>query len=211
MSTLRSAFRTLSLAGAVTALAVAGDNTNQNDSMRLAVVSGAVSFVVNTNVPAVSIKGKSTALKAQVNAHRGGDGLHIEHIQAVVPIKTLQTGMGVRDEHMRKYIFTTPDGQTPDMTFEAENVNCPAGAQVTCSITGNLSIRGVARPFATPVKVREDGDGFKVSGESTLKLSDYGIEQPRQFGVKTDNNVQVHLEFTAKPGRVEVSLAGGAR
>src|SRR4051812_47159357 len=198
------------LFGALAGIAAAAPGSD-GSLVRLSVTEGSASFVASTNVPAVSVKGKSNAVTATVTLRRSNQTLLIEHVEAAVPVKTLQTGMGVRDEHMRKYIFTTPDGQTPDMTFEAENVNCPAGAQVTCSITGNLSIRGVARPFATPVKVREDGDGFKVSGESTLKLSDYGIEQPRQFGVKTDNNVQVHLEFTAKPGRVEVSLAGGAR
>jgi hypothetical protein len=28
-----------------------------------------------------------------------------------------------------------------------------------------------------------------------VKLSDYGIEQPTQFGVKTENEIQFHFEL----------------
>src|SRR5262249_31131559 len=145
---------------------------------------GTASFIANTNVPAVSIKGKSTALKAQATAHRDAGGVVIERIQTGVPVKTLQTGIGLTDEHMRKYIFTSNDGQTPDMVFQAENVTCPAGAQTTCSVGGSLTIRGVSHAFQMPLKLRDEGGALKASGESVVKLSDYGIEQPTQFGVK---------------------------
>src|SRR5690349_10713871 len=111
MST-RNIFRTIAANGLLAALAF-GAGPETTGAMRLNVNGGAASFVANTNVPAVSIKGKSTAMKAEVSASRSDQGMVIEHIEAIVPVKTLQTGMGVRDEHMRKYIFTTPDGQTP--------------------------------------------------------------------------------------------------
>ena len=52
--------------------------------------------------------------------------------------------MGLRDSHMRKYVFTTPDGQVPDLRFSAAKAVCakPEGKQSTCELTGNLAIRG---------------------------------------------------------------------
>ena len=202
----RNAYRLLTLAG----IAAGAIFAAEREAIQYTVDNGAASFVADTNVPAVSIKGKSTALKANVSASRDSQGIHIEKIEAALPIKTLQTGMGLRDEHMRKYIFTTSDGKTPDMLFQAEDVTCPSGAQTTCAVKGNLTIRGVPHAFEMPLKLKEDGDGFKAAGESTVKLSDYGIEQPKQFGVRTEDAVKVHLEFAARPVR-SVSLAGGSR
>jgi len=176
--------------------------------MRFEVGGGVASFTADTNIPAVTIKGKSTAMKGDVSASRTPEGLLIEHIQATVPVKSLQTGMGLRDEHMRKYIFTTADGQTPDLVFQADDAKCPIGAQASCTITGSLTIRGIARPFAIGLKLREEGGGFKVSGDSIIKLSDYGIEQPSQLGVKTENAVAVRVEFNARPAAPRVALGG---
>jgi polyisoprenoid-binding protein YceI len=201
----------LLFAAGAASLAIGGETINTKEPVNLAIEGGSASFVANTNVPAVSIKGKSTAMKAQATAHRDAEGMIIERIQAVVPVKTLQTGMGLRDEHMRKYIFTTKDGQTPDMVFQAENVHCPAGAQTTCNVAGNLTIRGVSHAFQMPLKLRDEGTALRANGESIIKLSDYGIEQPTQLGVKTDNEVHVRLDFVARPAPASVASAGGNR
>ena len=41
-----------------------------------------------------------------------------------------------------------------------------------------------------------------------MKLSDYGIEQPSQFGVKTANEIQLHLEFTGKEAPAAIASGG---
>src|SRR4051812_42061740 len=197
------------LFGALAGIAAAAPGSD-GSLVRLSVTEGSASFVASTNVPAVSVKGKSNAVTATVTLRRSNQTLLIEHVEAAVPVKTLQTGMGLRDEHMRKYIFTTPDGQQPDVLFQADNINCPAAAQTTCEIPGTLTLRGVARPFRIALNVREHGGGFKVSGDSSVKLSDYGIEQPSQLGVKTADSVSVKLDLTTRPEVVQ-SAAGAAR
>jgi polyisoprenoid-binding protein YceI len=142
------------------------------------------------------------------------DGLRIEQVEATIPVKSILTGMSIRDEHMRRYIFTTGDGNTPDLRFEAEGAACgaPAGKnnESTCQLTGTLAIRGVPRPFSIPLKLHADGTAFRAAGDSIVKLSDYGIEQPSQFGVKTSNEIQLHLEFTGKE-RPAAIASGGRR
>ena len=77
----------------------------------LAVDGGTASFLVTTNVPAISVKGKSTALQARVRMERNADGLHLAEIEASMPVSSIATGMSLRDEHMRRYIFTTGDSK----------------------------------------------------------------------------------------------------
>jgi polyisoprenoid-binding protein YceI len=206
----RNATRIVALAGISSALTFAADSTKTTDAMQIAVEGGTATFVSPTNVSAISVKGKSTALHAEVAMRRTPDGLQLERIEASMPVMSLVTGMNLRDEHMRKYIFTTPEGKTPDLRFEGENTACPAGKETVCQVSGNLSIRGVAHAFTLPVRIKDDGTQFKATGDGTVKLSDYGIEQPSQLGVKSTNEVHLHLEFVAKPAPARVA-GGGAR
>jgi polyisoprenoid-binding protein YceI len=125
--------------------------------------------------------------------------LRLEQIKATVPVSTLRTGIGLRDEHMREYIFATPDKQMPDVTFAAPGADCArAGAAYTCAADGTLTIRGTARPFRIALDVARDGEAFRVKGSGKVALSAYGIERPSQFGVRTNDEVTIHLEFSAR-------------
>jgi len=183
--------------------------------LNVQVEGGVVRFDSGTNFSAVSVHGKAAGLRAAVQARRADGTLLLEDIQASLPVKTLSTGMGLRDEHMRKYIFTTAGGTLPDLKFTAGNLKCPVqpARETPCQIAGDLSIRGVAKPFTMTLKVRQDAASpavFKAAGEATVKLSDYGIERPSQLGVQTQDEVKLAIEFTGKE-TVSSARAGGAQ
>lgn len=157
-------------------------------------------FQVGTNMPGLLVKGKSDALQAHVQIRQTADGVTLEHIAAQLPVKTLATGIALRDQHMREHIFTAANGQTPDVTFEAQGVSCPGisrGHEGSCKVSGTLSIRGTPRSFSVVLKIREaaGATAFRAAGDGVVKLSEYGIEQPTQFGVKTENEIKLHFEF----------------
>jgi polyisoprenoid-binding protein YceI len=129
-------------------------------------------------------------------------------------VKSLTTGMKVRDEHMRKYIFTTPDGQVPDVDFNADHATCSANgssADFSCQVSGALTIRGVSHKFATSLNVKQQSSGdsvtFRAAGDGVVKLSDYGIAAPSQFGVSATNEVKLYLSFAAR--QIEHSASSG--
>jgi polyisoprenoid-binding protein YceI len=137
-------------------------------------------------------------------------GFLVERLDATVPVSSLNTGMGVRDDHMRKYVFTAADGNTPDLRFVAENVTCAgAGRTTTCPVVGQLAIRGVAKPFDIVAKIAHDGNTFRVAADGVVKLSTYGIEPPSQLGVHTEDAVKLHLEFAGSPS--SDAAPGGAK
>jgi len=161
---------------------------------------GTATFVVATTMPGVTVKGKSESLHASVQIRRSSEGVVLEHIEAWLPVKTMGTGISLRDEHMRRYVFTTPAGEVPDLRFEGENASCPgvlAGREATCNISGTLSIRGIPRNFSLMLKIREanGAPSFRGGGDGLVRLSDYGIDSPSQFGVKTANEIQIRLEI----------------
>jgi polyisoprenoid-binding protein YceI len=192
----------LSLAIAVAAAArPTSQSRNHGSPSPVEVSGGSVSFEVATNLFATTVRGKSSALKGWSRVHETGAGLLLEAVGAVVPVASLRTGIKVRDTHMREYIFETTDGQVPDISFSADKVECSpteTGAAYTCVTSGTLAIRAMSRPFATVLSVVRQPDGYRISADGKIALSQYGIERPSQFGVKTDDEVRIHLEFIAR-------------
>jgi polyisoprenoid-binding protein YceI len=150
--------------------------------------------------------GKSTALEGRARIRQSADGLLVEQLEAALPVRTLNTGLGLRDEHMRKYVFATPDGLMPDMRFAAERAICSGfGAAKMCQLLGDMIIRGTSRPFAMTLKVNGQGNAFRVSGDGVVKLSTYGIPLPSQLGVTAMDDVKFHVNFVVQ--RVEAPIA----
>jgi polyisoprenoid-binding protein YceI len=180
-------------------------------------MSGTATFEAPTTVPGVEVKGVSNSVNGHLTIARDDRGLALEHIEVVIPVKSLATGMKVRDEHMRKYIFTDSNSQTPDIRFSAGSIFCtanPGSQEFPCEVGGTLTIRGTAHAFSMKLYVRQQSgghSGFRAAGDAVVKLSDYGISPPRQFGVTTANDVKLHLDFSAKQGTSASAAAGGER
>ena len=175
---------------------------------------GIASFDAGTNVAAISVHGKSSELDAHASVKEGTTGLALEKVEVTLPVKSLATGMGLRDEHMRKLVFTNPDGSVPDVKFVSSEATCAPDAgkhQATCKVAGDLAIRGLLRPFTMTLLVSRDGAAFRAAGDGIVKLSAYGIEQPTQFGVKMHDDVKLHLDFTARPTNAATARVGSTQ
>ena len=186
--------RCFALAGLAGALFGAAGTSAQ---LPLKVESGSASFNAGTTVPGVEVTGKSNALSARVEIATTDTSISLRHIDATLPAKSLSTGMKVRDEHMRKYIFQDPSGELPDLRFTSERATCPAATHAfECFVAGEFQMRGLSRPFQIALRVKQQSEtSFHVEGDGILKLTDYGIEPPSQFGVRMLNEVKFHIDF----------------
>ena len=181
-----------------------------NESPKVEIQGGTASFEAATNVPAILIHGRSSALEGHARIRHDADGLVIEGLEAALPVRTLITGMGLRDEHMRKYVFTTADGLLPDVRFVSERAVCSgAGRTQRCQLSGDLIIRDTPRPFTMDLKVSDEGPQFHASGDGVVKLSAYGITPPSQLGVRALDDVKLRVDFVVK--RVDERVAHGTR
>ena len=171
------------------------------DATRVSVAAGTVSFEVATNVFGTTVRGTSRALMAAALVRSSATELRLERLEASMPVTSLRTGINLRDQHMLKYIFKTADGQLPDLHFAADAADCPrrdAGAALACVASGALTIRGAARPFAVTLEIEQNGEAYRVKGSGQVTLGAYGIERPSQFGVRTEDEVRIRVDFSAR-------------
>ena len=118
--------------------------------------------------------------------------------------------MSIRDQHLHKKVFALDNGTMPELKFTSDKLTCPdvpASRDVTCPASGQMTLRGVTRPFAINLQVLNDGKGYRITAAGVLKLSTFGIEPPCQLGVCVTDEVKLNLQFNAREGAV--ARAGG--
>src|SRR5260370_36841630 len=88
-------FTTVCALAALLVCGAAGESLSREEVVE---ISGTTEFEVPTNMPAVSVKGKSGAAQGRGPVSRGTGGIPLWHIGASLPIKSPRTRMAVRGE-----------------------------------------------------------------------------------------------------------------
>ena len=117
-----------------------------------------------------------------------------------VDLRTIDTGIDLRNEHLREKYLEVEKGEGYDQAILAEvalqglNPDAPAG---TGSFTGSLMLHGVKKTVTGPVEIRQGGTAWRVRASFPVNLPDYNIEKPRYLGVGVRDTVQVSVTFIA--------------
>jgi polyisoprenoid-binding protein YceI len=117
-----------------------------------------------------------------------------------VDLRTVDTGIDLRNEHLREKYLEVDKGEGYDQAILSEvalqglNADAPAGKG---SFTGSLMLHGVKKTVTGPAEIRQGGTGWRVRASFPLNLPDYNIAKPRYLGVGVKDTVQVTVTFTA--------------
>ena len=117
-----------------------------------------------------------------------------------VDLRTVDTGIDLRNEHLREKYLEVDKGKGYDQAILSEvalqglNADAPAGKG---SFTGSLMLHGVKKTVTGPAEIRQEGTGWRVRASFPLNLPDYNIDKPRYLGVGVKDTVQVTVTFTA--------------
>ena len=143
-----------------------------------------------------SFDAKTTAISGSVtvgaSSSRAFDG------SLAVDLRTLDTGIGLRNEHLRENYLEVTKGPGFDTATLSEidlkgfNPDAPAGKG---SFTGALTLHGVTKPVTGAVDVRQSGAGLRVKAAFPVNLADYSIRKPRYLGVGVKDTVTVEGAF----------------
>src|SRR6476660_5516934 len=143
-----------------------------------------------------SFDAKTTAISGAVTASasdsRAFDG------SVAVDLRTLETGIGLRNEHLRENYLEVTKGPgfdtatLSDIDLKGVTPEAPEGKG---SFTGVLKLHGVTKTLTGAVDVRQVGAALRVNASFPLNLTDYSIRQPRYLGVGVKDTVTVEVAF----------------
>jgi polyisoprenoid-binding protein YceI len=92
--------------------------------------------------------------------------------------------------------------QFPAIRFRSTRVSgkaLAAGGPYELQVQGELTVRGVARPFALPLRVELDGERLVARGQASLRQSSFGIKPISVAGVvKVKDELAIDFEIVAR-------------
>lgn len=116
-----------------------------------------------------------------------------------VDLATLDTGIGLRNRHMRDNYLEVRT--FPFATFEGRihSVEDQPGRSFSVTSRGVLRIHGVARDRLLTCTVTPEGGGYRARCAFEVLLSDHAIAIPRLMFLRLANEIRVELDFTVRP------------
>jgi polyisoprenoid-binding protein YceI len=127
----------------------------------------------------------------------------------VVDMKTLDTGIGLRDDHMRNEYLEVGKGPGFDKAvlsgLHLGDVD-PDSFQGRAPFTGDLALHGVKALVKGQAEVHREGSSLRVEASFPVTLADFGIPKPQYLGVGVRSEVQVKVALVFR-----TSSTGAAR
>jgi polyisoprenoid-binding protein YceI len=121
-------------------------------------------------------------------------------VHVSVPLKTVATGISLRDQHMRdKYLEVA---KYPDAVLEVARgaVTVPTSGEARGEASGTMRLHGRQKTVGFKYVARREGHGIKVNATLRLDMRDYGIEEPKYLGLKVKPEVDVAVTFGVVEG-----------
>lgn len=116
-----------------------------------------------------------------------------------VELASLDTGIGLRNRHMRDNYLEVED--YPYATFGGfiEAVSLQGAGTVRVVATGTLGIHGREQERTVPCAAEPLGDGYRIRCSFQVLLSDFDIDIPQVMFLKLANEIELELDFALKP------------
>ena len=134
----------------------------------------------------------SNSSSAQGSLTMADAGQKVISASITVPVKSLDTGLSMRNDHMQKKYLEV--AKFPDITFNIEGASIDLKPETT--VRGNFSIHGVQKQVEVPVTTSTDEKTVSIKSQFPINILDYGIEQPKFAVVKMEPEVQLNIELS---------------
>jgi hypothetical protein len=163
------------------------------------IASGDVTVVCPLTVGG-SFEAKSSAVAGRLTPDSSQPG----RLQGAltVDLATLDTGIGLRNSHMRDNYLEVGRGEGFSRAVLKDIVVGGDVATVSgpTSFTATLLVHGVERPVRGDARISRDAGRVRVEAGFPVVLTDHEIAKPRYLGVGVRDQVQVRVRFEAVEG-----------
>ena len=185
---------------AIVCLLLSSGNLGANGPMR--VTTGEVSVMCPLTVGG-SFEAKTNAVTGEVGVASGPE----EPLKGelIVDLQKLQTGIGLRDRHMKdNYLEVKRGEEFAAARLQQITVDALEGKT---SFRGVLMLHGERREVSGVANIKPTGDGYRVEASFPVSISDFEIPDPKYLGVGVKDQVQVRVNFTVAPAAGAVAAA----
>ena len=117
--------------------------------------------------------------------------------EIAVDLKTLDSGISLRNTHMRDNYLEVGKGEGFDRAVLSEIVVKGDAATITgaTTFTATLLVHGTRKPVSGQARVARTGSDVRVEASFPVNLPGFGIPEPRYLGVGVKDQVQVKVKF----------------
>jgi polyisoprenoid-binding protein YceI len=114
-----------------------------------------------------------------------------------VDFQTLETGIGLRDRHMRgTYLQVDRGADFSTATFNDLRIEKLVGKT---TFTGTMRLHGQSRHVSGTAELQRHDGSIRVQARFPVRLSEFQIPSPAYLGVGVRDEVQVNVILTAVP------------
>jgi polyisoprenoid-binding protein YceI len=119
----------------------------------------------------VTITGSFTGLAGQI--HFDPANLASSNFEATIEVSTINTGIDMRDEHLRKEEYFDAKNY-PSIKFVSTKVTS-SNRSGTFYVFGNLTIKNITKEISFPFKATPRDGGYLFSGEFKINRRDFKV------------------------------------
>ncbi len=114
-------------------------------------------------------------------------------INLKVYLDSLDTGIGLRNSHMRDKYLETKKYPTADFTGKIISADKISNLESDVVVEGSLKIHGIKKSYKIRGKIFNYGKLYKIEAGFKINLEDFKIDQPAFLFNKVDNEIGIEL------------------
>ena len=128
----------------------------------------------------------------------GDDPANNSEFHFEVDLSTLDTGIGLRNRHMRENYLETDKYPLAQYSGKVTKVEKTAEGVYTVETDGLLKIHGQERPLALTSKVTDGEESFLIQSGFKVNLKDFDIKIPKLMFMKLNEVIEIKVDFVVK-------------
>ena len=137
---------------------------------------------------------KSQAVSGEVAVGRESTGPITGSLS--VDLRTLKTGIGMRDKHMLdNYLEVDKGADFEKATIENIQIEKLDGKT---TFNGTLVLHGERRPISGSATLERRDGGYTVQAEFPVRVSEYKIPKPTYLGVGVQDEIRIKVALTVQ-------------
>ena len=133
--------------------------------------------------------------------YKGDDFLSGSDLYFEVDLRTVDTGIGLRNRHMREDYLETDKYPMTNYKGKLVYVDKVSDAEYKVTIDGNMFIHGVTKPLKINGNLFPVENGYRVKAYFEILLTDYNVEIPKLMFMKISNTIKLVLDFYIKENK----------